>query len=140
MRRTIIMIAATAAGLIALLSFKTTSLHPPAGLAQAPPSPATAEPRSRAGARTLTGPAVQTLFGTVQVKVSLTNGRITAVQALQLPHDFALSQQISAYAGPLLRAEALRAQSARIDVVSGATYTSDGYRQSLQAALDAAHG
>ncbi|MBV9039559.1 MAG: FMN-binding protein [Acidimicrobiia bacterium] len=64
---------------------------------------------------------------------------MTDVQALQLPSDYARSQQISDYAGPKLRQEALDAQSANIDTVSGATYTSDGYRQSLQSALDQVH-
>jgi uncharacterized protein with FMN-binding domain len=135
MRHTLIMLAATVAGLIALLSFKTTPRspagQPPAAASQTPPGPG-----SRQGSRSVTGSAAQTLFGPVQVKVTLSGGYITVIQALQLPHDFALSQQISAYAGPLLRKEALRAQSARIDVISGATYTSEGYRQSLQAALD----
>jgi uncharacterized protein with FMN-binding domain len=139
MRRTLVMLAATVVGLVVLLSFKTTPRspagQPPAAVSQAPPGPG-----SRQGRRSVTGSLVQTLFGPVQVKVTLSRGHITAIQALQLPHDFALSQQISAYAGPLLRNEALRAQSARIDVISGATYTSQGYRQSLQAALDNAGG
>jgi uncharacterized protein with FMN-binding domain len=135
MRRTLAMLAATVAGLVVLLLFKTTPRspagQPPAAASQAPPGPGSGH-RSRSVA----GSAVQTMFGPVQVRVSLSGGHITAIQALQMPHDFALSQQISAYAGPLLRKEALRAQSARIDVISGATYTSEGYRQSLQAALD----
>jgi uncharacterized protein with FMN-binding domain len=57
---------------------------------------------------------------------------------VQLPSDRARSQGISSDAGPQLRSEALRAQSARINTVSGATYTSDGYAQSLQSALDRA--
>jgi uncharacterized protein with FMN-binding domain len=61
------------------------------------------------------------------------------VRALALPNDRPRSQFISAQAEPLLRSEALSAQSARIDIVSGATYTSEGYAQSLQAALDRAH-
>ena len=140
MRRTLIALAATVAGLFLAMSFKSTPLHAPAGLPQAATAPATPGARSRPGEHSVTGPAVQTPFGPVQVKVGLAGSHITDVQALQLPSDFALSQQISAYARPLLRSETLRAQSSRIDMVSGATYTSTGYQQSLQAALDRIRG
>jgi uncharacterized protein with FMN-binding domain len=86
----------------------------------------------------LTGTAVQTPFGTVQVQVTLKNGQITDVQPLQMPNDQRRSQQISQYAAPQLRSEALTAQSAQVDSISGATYTSEGYAQSLQSALDQA--
>jgi uncharacterized protein with FMN-binding domain len=86
----------------------------------------------------LTGSAVQTPFGTVQVQVTLQNGQITDVQPLQMPNDQRRSQQISQYAAPQLRSEALTAQSAQVDSISGATYTSEGYAQSLQSALDQA--
>ena len=86
----------------------------------------------------LTGSAVQTPFGTVQVQVTMQNGQITDVQALQMPSDQRRSQQISQYAAPQLRSEALTAQSAQVDSISGATYTSEGYAQSLQSALDQA--
>jgi uncharacterized protein with FMN-binding domain len=68
------------------------------------------------------------------------SGRITSITNVALPFDRSRSQEISSVAGPLLRSEALQAQSARIDVVSGATYTSNGYAQSLQSALDRTHG
>jgi len=87
----------------------------------------------------LTGQAVQIPFGTVQVQVTMANGVITDVQAIQLPNDRGHSAEVSAYAGPMLRSEALAAQSAQIDSISGATYTSYGYQQSLQSALDQAH-
>jgi len=61
--------------------------------------------------------------------------RLTDVRALHLPFDHPRSQFISTQAEPLLREEALQAQSAQIDVLSGATYTSDAYAQSLQTAL-----
>jgi uncharacterized protein with FMN-binding domain len=90
---------------------------------------------------TVTGPVVQTQFGPVQVQVTIANGKITDVTALQLPSDRQRSAYISGIVGPMLQSEALTAQSAQIDLVSGATYTSDAYAQSLQAALDqAAHG
>jgi uncharacterized protein with FMN-binding domain len=65
------------------------------------------------------------------------SGKVADVVALQLPTG-RRSGQISSYAAPILHDEALQAQSASIDTVSGATYTSDAYAQSLQAALDQA--
>jgi uncharacterized protein with FMN-binding domain len=73
------------------------------------------------------------------VRVSYTGRRITAVSALHLTDSSGTSVSISAGAEPILRQEAVSAQSAQIDVVSGATYTSEAYKQSLQAAIDAAH-
>ncbi|MFF5758256.1 FMN-binding protein [Streptomyces longwoodensis] len=93
---------------------------------------------SASGTRTVTGESVQTRWGPVQVRVTLSGGRITDVTAVTYPQDNPRDQQINSYALPELRSEALRAQSADIDTVSGATYTSDGYRESLQSALDAA--
>ena len=90
---------------------------------------------------TVTGPVVQTPYGSVQVQVTIAGGKITDVTALQLPNDRQRSAEISGIVEPMLRTEALTAQNAQIDLISGATYTSDGYAQSLQAALDqAAHG
>ena len=85
------------------------------------------------------GPPVDTQYGTVQVRVGYTGRRITRVTALHLTDSSGTSVSISAGAEPILRREALSAQSAQIDVVSGATYTSEAYKQSLQAAIDAAH-
>ena len=121
-----------AAALALLLSFKTPYVAPtnanggPGG---------TATIRSSYSGQ-LTGNAVDTPFGTVQVQISVANGVITDVQALQLPRGGGHTGQVSAYAGPQLRSEALAAQSAQIDSISGATYTSQGYMQSLQSALD----
>ncbi len=85
-----------------------------------------------------TGPVVQIPFGNVQVQVTIQGGRIVDVQPLQMPTAHMLSQQIAAYAAPILRQEVLQAQSAQINLVSGATYTSEAYAQSLQGALDQA--
>jgi uncharacterized protein with FMN-binding domain len=78
-------------------------------------------------------------MGPVQVRVTVAQGRIADVTAIQYPNGNSRDQQINASALPRLRSWVLAAQSAHIDVVSGATVTSDGYIQSLQAALDAAH-
>jgi uncharacterized protein with FMN-binding domain len=80
---------------------------------------------------------VPSRYGNTQVQVTITNGSITSVTAVQLPTG-GRSGQISQYVEPILSSEALTAQSANIDIVSGATYTSEAYAQSLQAALDQA--
>jgi uncharacterized protein with FMN-binding domain len=86
---------------------------------------------------TVTGPVVDTRWGPVQVEVTISGGAITDVVALQLPTG-RRSGEISDQAAPLLREQALQTQSANIDGVSGATYTSYAYAESLQAALDQA--
>jgi uncharacterized protein with FMN-binding domain len=108
----------------------------PAGTA-ATPAPTTGSGGGSSGSKTVDGPVVSTRFGDVQVEVVVASGKITDVVALELPTG-RRSGQISQYAGPILRQEALQAQSAQIDLVSGATYTSDAYSQSLQSALDQA--
>jgi len=87
------------------------------------------------GTRTLTGPTLDTRWGPVQVQVTMTSGKITDITALQLPSG-GRSGRISSVAEPLLRTQALAAQGPNIDGVSGATYTSTAYAQSLQAALN----
>jgi uncharacterized protein with FMN-binding domain len=138
MKRAILAIAGTISGLVLLLGFKT---HP-AGQAAATGTSAGTSGRSQssgsAGTRTVTGSTVDTRWGPVQVQVTLTDGKITKVTALQLPDGNQRDREINDFAVPQLTQEALSAQSARIDSVSGATYTSDGYIQSLQSALDKA--
>jgi uncharacterized protein with FMN-binding domain len=85
---------------------------------------------------TATGSVVSTRFGDVQVQVTVSGGAITDVTALQLPDIDNRSRRIASSAEPILREEALTAQSANIDMLSGATYTSEAYAQSLQSALD----
>jgi len=86
------------------------------------------------------GPAVETPAGVVQVRVGLDTGRISDVQLLRGPHGTRRSAWLTRHAAMVLRAEVLEAQSADVDMISGATYTSAGYLQSLQAALDAVEG
>ncbi|CAI7980157.1 FMN-binding protein [Frankia sp. Hr75.2] len=88
--------------------------------------------------RTVTGDAVHTRYGLAQVQVALTGSRITDVVAVQLPDRERRDREINDQAVPLLRQEVLDVQSAQIDVVSGASYTSQGYARSVQSALDAA--
>ncbi len=103
----------------------------------ATPAPTKASSGGSSSSKTVDGPVVSTRFGDVQVEVVVASGKVTDVVALELPTG-RRSGQISQYAGPILRQEALQAQNAKIDLVSGATYTSDAYTQSLQAALDQA--
>mgnify|MGYP001249993868 CR=1 FL=1 len=88
---------------------------------------------------TYTGDAVQTRWGTVQVQITVKDGKITSADAVEYPSENPKDQQINAYAIPQLNAEVVDAQSASIDAVSGATVTSDGYIESLQSAIDQAH-
>jgi uncharacterized protein with FMN-binding domain len=81
---------------------------------------------------------VSTQYGPVQVKVTITGGKITNVEALALPSNDPKSVEIGTYAEPLLRQSALTKQNGTVDAVSGATYTSDGYQTALQSALDKA--
>ncbi|MFJ4296892.1 FMN-binding protein [Curtobacterium sp. NPDC089689] len=87
---------------------------------------------------TFAGQTAQTQYGPVQVQITVSGGKLTDVAVLQLTNDGGRSVQISQQAAPVLRQEALQAQSAKIQAVSGATYTSEGYVTSLQSALDEA--
>lgn len=90
------------------------------------------------GATTVTGEAAHTRWGPVQVRITVLNGRITASEAVVYPQANHRDVEINSYALPVLGDQAVSAQSARIDGVSGATVTSLGYRQSLQSAIDKA--
>ena len=92
--------------------------------------------------RTVTGPSTQTRYGPVQVELTVTGSgsstTVTDVAVLQYPNSNGKDAQINGYALPILIRETIEAQSSSVDMVSGATYTSVGYRTSLQAALDQA--
>jgi uncharacterized protein with FMN-binding domain len=87
---------------------------------------------------TVTGDQVPTRYGPVEVKITVTNGKLTAVDAIEYPTERSRDVQINSYAIPRLNQEAMASGNASIDMVSGATYTSDGYITSLQSALDKA--
>ncbi|WP_405946835.1 FMN-binding protein [Streptomyces prunicolor] len=145
LRRIVLASAVTASGLVMLLALKPHTA-PAIAVAPAPAASSSAGADSGTGSggstatgtKTVTGGTAQTRWGPVQVKITVKNGRITDVTAVQSPSDNPRDQEINSYALPELRREVLSAQSASIDTVSGATYTSDGYRQSLQSALDSA--
>ena len=135
MRRVLVAVVVTLAGLVALLSFRThlnSSERTDASPSQLPPlSP---------GEHAVSGHTVTTVYGPVQVRVVERARKIVAVDILQHPAETAMDIQIGQYAFPRLVGETLTAQSARIDSVSGATYTSEAYAQSVQSALNQAHG
>ncbi|WP_406128760.1 FMN-binding protein [Streptomyces sp. NBC_00989] len=145
LRRIVLASAVTASGLVMLLALKPHTA-PAIAVAPAPAASSSSGADSGTGSsgstatgtKTVTGETAQTRWGPVQVKITVKNGRITDVTAVQSPSDNPRDQEINSYALPELRREVLAAQSASIDTVSGATYTSDGYRQSLQSALDSA--
>lgn len=85
------------------------------------------------------GPAVKTEYGPVQVQIRVRKGRVIEATAIKYPTGFGLDDIVNNRALPILNKEAVAAQSAKIDAVSAATYTSGGYLTSLQAALDMAH-
>ncbi|WP_370415893.1 FMN-binding protein [Streptomyces fradiae] len=140
MRRLLLSTAVTVAGVCSLLALKP---HQPAGASAVavptqPGSVGTTPGTPASG--TYTGDVVDTRYGPVQVRVTIADGRLTDVTAVRTPSENERDREIAGYAVPTLTGEALTAQSAHIDTVSGATYTSEGYIQSLQSALDRAHG
>jgi uncharacterized protein with FMN-binding domain len=80
-----------------------------------------------------------TRYGAVQVEITVANGKITKATVIQVPWNDPRDQEINSQAVPVLNDEVVQKQSASIDMVSGATFTSDGYIQSLQSAIDQAH-
>ena len=99
------------------------------------PTPAAAAPAPAAAPKVVDGATENTPYGPVQVELSITGTQITAVKTLQSPTG-GRSDEINSYATPILEQEVMKSQSANIDTVSGATYTSDAYKQSVQSAID----
>jgi uncharacterized protein with FMN-binding domain len=79
---------------------------------------------------------MSTRYGPAQVRVTVSNGKIVKIEAVQLQNGDPKSTAISSYAEPILRQSVLAKQTAAVDTVSGATYTSLSYAASLQSALD----
>jgi uncharacterized protein with FMN-binding domain len=161
MRRIVIVFSGTITALVLLLSYPT-SLNKGAALGAvgtsggttsgtaaaastgaatgaAPAAAATTGKASAGGkAGTYTGKVVNTRYGPVQVKITVAGGKITASTAIQLPSGNSYDQQVDQQAVPILNQEVVAQQSAKIDMISGATFTGNGYVQSLQSALDQA--
>ena len=164
MRRVVLAIVSTVVGLVLLLTFKTHSTSgagsPPAAIGTPAAGGASGASGSgggsgsggtgsgggsdagggtgTAGATTVTGAAASTIYGPVQVQIMVKGGKVTAAKAVEYPQDTPRDSQINAFAIPVLDREAASVGSATIDMVSGATYTSQGYITSLQSALDQA--
>jgi len=159
MRRVILAVTGTIAGLVALLSFKShdptlpvaatsgtgggSSTSSSSSSSSSSPATVPGEFRSVAGPLTqgeteITGHAASTVYGPVQIQLVVKNSKIVKVAVLQQPMNTIHDIQIGEFAFPRLISETLAAQSAKIDAVSGASYTSAGYVSSLQSALD--HG
>lgn len=163
MKKIVYGILATLSGLVLLFSYRTslgeavpTDVQPaqaapsvatpsasttPTASASASASPSGAAPAATSGLTdgTFTGSATNTRYGPVQVQITVTGGKIVDVQAVEYPTDNSRDRQINERAIPQLVSETLNAQSADIHFVSGATYTSQGYLDSLQSAIDQAN-
>jgi uncharacterized protein with FMN-binding domain len=162
-KRILLTVVLTVLGIVALLSYKThgsvassagglpaaglssptpavgtTSAAASSGGSNPTPKSSTATSASASPTSTYTGTAVNTRYGVIQVKVTVSEKKITNVAFVQLTAFDDRSQRINSDAAPILLQETLAAQSAKIDSVSGASYTSAGYEQSLQSALDQA--
>lgn len=127
--------AASNAASVPLGPFSIQALQPSAGASQS--GSGTAPTSYKDG--TYQGPPIDAYYGLVQVQVTIQNGAIQQVQFLQYPSDRRTSQQINSIAMPYLQQETIQAQSAQVDIISGATLTSEGFIMSLQSALQAAH-
>ena len=154
MRKIVVALMGTVSGLIMLFSYHTSlagsgTLAVPASTGASTTTSAGGSSSTSAGgsspssaggsSTTVTGGTAQTQWGPVQVRITVAGGKITDVTAVQYPNGNGRDQEINSYALPVLAQEALAAQSANIDHVSGATVTSDGYVQSLQSAIDQAN-
>jgi uncharacterized protein with FMN-binding domain len=128
-------------GLLFLYPTSTNRVGGPAAPAASAGIVSTAPASGRGGGATtvVNGESALTRYGPVQVEVTISSARITAIRTLAAPSSGDRDREISGFALPILQHEAITAQNATIDTVSGATFTSDGYRRSLQSALDAAH-
>ena len=153
MRRIVIWLASTVTVMVLLFGYHTSTNKTTSGTeggtsgsttsanepGASPSSPSSGSSGTRSTKiTTYTGSVAQTRWGPVQVKISVQGGRLTKVTILQHPSGNSWDAQINNYALPILINESLTAQSANIDMVSGATVTSGGYLTSLQAALDEA--
>lgn len=163
MRRTVLWAMSTLSALVLLFSYHTsTSSTLAAGTTPLTSAQAVAPPTKKttttggtttggtttggtttggttSASQTFTGDAVDTQYGPVQVQITVADGKVTSAQTVQVPMEDRHDQEINSQAVPVYNGEVVDAQSAQIDVMSGATVTWGGYTQSLQSALDQAH-
>jgi uncharacterized protein with FMN-binding domain len=145
MRRIVMWVMSTVTVVVLLFGYHTSTSGPSTattavvgGTVSGSSDDASSDDSSTSSGTTVTGDSVDTRWGPVEVAITVANGKITAVDVPIYPDNNPKDQQINAYALPELIQETLNAQGADIDMVSGATVTSDGYVQSLQGALDKA--
>jgi uncharacterized protein with FMN-binding domain len=139
MPKVVVALLVTAVAVVLLAGYDTKpprTVNPNSALKPRP----TAVPKLPPGAKAAVGPAAVTPFSVIQVEATVKDGKLIGVKTVELTGDGPHTQAINARAEPLLRASALKARSADIDVVSGATYTSRSWKKSLQAAIDKANG
>jgi uncharacterized protein with FMN-binding domain len=133
-------------GVVALMRYYPSQASPSAGNstgsaatpADSPSSGGSAATSAAYKDGTYNGSSVDVGYGMVQVQAVVSGGRLTAVKLLQMPSDARHSQEVAAFAGPQLVQEAITAQSAQVDIVTGATQDSEGFISSLQSALSKA--
>ncbi len=153
MRRIVLWFLSTVSAVVLLFGYNTSTAGPMGVTAQTPvvstggttssssSGSSGADPNSGTSSTsgtTVTGSVAQTRWGPVQVELTVDGGTITSVSVIQYPSGNGRDQEINSYALPILVQETVDAQSSTIDMVSGATVTSEGYLESLQAALDSA--
>ena len=137
MRRAVAALVVTAVAVVALASYRT---HPPRRPPPRPPAVHATPTPPPPGSRTARGPVISTPFSVIQVEATMRRGRLVGVRTVSLTGDGPHTQALNARAEPILRREALRAGSAKVDVVSGATYTSESWIESLRSAIRVARG
>ncbi len=142
MRRLLLLVSGTAVAIVVVVAIRTHA-PPPAHHSPGRPSPtvrvalpAPSATRHAYHSGVVTGASAHTDYGAVQVRVTVVHGRIVNVAALRIPHGNQMDVQLSKPAARALERRVISAQSASVDMVSGATYTSEGYLRSLQSALD----
>jgi uncharacterized protein with FMN-binding domain len=149
MKRIVLWLLSTVSAVVLLFGYHTSTSGPqataqaPVGGSLATTSTATTSGGSggnkQSSGTTTTGQVAQTRWGPVQVEITTdASGTITDVEVVEYPSGSREDEQINSFALPQLVQATLDAQSADIDMVSGATVTSEGYLQSLQSALDQA--
>ena len=138
MNRAPIVIGSTVFGTAAVLGFHAHPAATPVATASTTSTTTTTTTPSSgsSGANTALGDPANTRYGVAQVRVTVSGGKIAKVEAVQLQNSDPKSAAISSYAGPILQQNVLSRQTAAVDTVSGATYTSLSYEASLQSALD----
>ena len=136
MNRAPIVIGSTVFGTAAVLGFHAHPAATPVATASTTSTTTTTTSSGSSGANTALGDPANTRYGVAQVRVTVSGGKITKVEAVQLQSSDPKSAAISSYAEPILQQSVLSKQTAAVDTVSGATYTSLSYEASLQSALD----